>query len=114
MAIRLQWVSEEILFYGAATLLSSLAISSIELSDAIKIFRLILLLLIGCFPDFGLWMGIFLFFISLITTPVFGKKSYFWPLFPFHWESLKTLLFRSPTFKAQPESLKKNNQDNRS
>ena len=114
MAIRLQWVSEEILFYGSATLLSSLAISSIELSDAIKIFRLILLLLIGCFPDFGLWMGIFLFFISLITTPVFGKKSYFWPLFPFHWESLKTLLFRSPTFKAQPESLKKNNQDNRS
>ena len=113
MAIRLQWASDEILFYGAATLLSSLAIPYIELSDSIKIFRLLLLFFIGLFPDFGLWIGLSLLFLSLITTPVFGRKSYFWPLVPFHWPSLKTLLFRAPTFKAQPESIRKNNQANR-
>ena len=40
MAISLQWTSEEVIFYGAATLLSSLGIASVELADAIKIYRL--------------------------------------------------------------------------
>ena len=35
-----------------------------------------------------------------------GKKSYFWPLFPFNAKALRTLLFRYPTFKAQPEDKK--------
>ena len=45
---------------------------------------------------------IFLIIISSITTPTFAKMSYFWPLFPFNWDALKTLLFRYPTTKAQP------------
>ena len=103
MAINLNWTNEEVIFYGAATLLASLGIVSVELSDAIKMYRLLLILLTGLFPKYGFPIGLILVFLSLITTPVFGKKSYFWPLFPFRWNALKTLLFRSPTFKAQPE-----------
>ena len=103
MALKLNWTNEEVIFYGAATLLTSLGIVSVELSDAIKIYRLFLLLLTGILHNTGFVIGILLVFFSFITTPVFGKKSYFWPLIPFHWNSLKTLLFRSPTFKAQPE-----------
>ena len=103
VAIRLSWTSDEIIFYGAATLLSSFAISNIPLSDAIKIYRLFLLFMIACFPKYGLWIGIFFLFLSLFTTPVFGKKSYFWPLFPFSAKDLMMLLFRTPTFRAQPE-----------
>lgn len=104
IATKLSWTSDEILFYGAATLLSSFAISNIELSDAVKIYRLFLLLMVGFFPDFGLWAGLFLLLCSVLTTPSFGKKSYFWPLFPFSAQNISTLIFRSPTFKAQPET----------
>lgn len=106
IAVKLNWTTNEVIFYGAATLLTSLGIVSVELSDAIKMYRLTLVLLTGFFSGFGFFLGCFLLFLSFVTTPVFGKKSYFWPLFPFHWKSLKTLLFRYPTFKAQPENKK--------
>ena len=41
----------------------------------------------------------------MATTPTFGGFSYFWPLFPFNRSALKKLLFRSPTPKAQPETI---------
>ncbi|MBR5577900.1 MAG: spore germination protein [Lachnospiraceae bacterium] len=106
MAVNLQWTNIHLLFYGAFTLLSGLAISTVELSDAIKIYRLCLLLLIGFLPDAGLWFGLFFLFFSMATTPVYGKKSYFWPLFPLSFKSLKTLFFRRPTFQVQPERKK--------
>ena len=103
MAIKLNWTSEEVIFYGAATLLASLGIANIELSDAIKMYRLLLILLTGFLSEMGFFTGILLILLSIFTTPVFGKKSYFWPLFPFHWKALRRLLFRCPTYKAQPE-----------
>ena len=106
MAVKLNWTNEEVIFYGAATLLASLGIANIELSDAIKMYRLLLILFTGFLPKAGFFVGLILIFVSILTTPVFGKKSYFWPLFPFHWKSLRTLLFRAPTFKAQPEDKK--------
>ena len=104
MAVKLKWTNEEVIFYGAATLLASLGIVSVELSDAVKMYRLLLILLTGFFPKFGFFVGLGLILLSLITTPVFGKKSYFWPLFPFNKKALGTLLFRYPTYKAQPEN----------
>ena len=106
MAIKLNWTNEEIIFYGAATLLASLGITNIELSDAIKIYRLVLILFTGLFPKAGFFLGSVLILVSILTTPSFGKKSYFWPVFPFHWKSFRTLLFRASTFKAQPEDKK--------
>ena len=106
MAVKLNWTNEEVIFYGAATLLASLGIANIELSDAIKMYRLLLILFTGSFPKAGFFIGLIIIFISILATPMFGKKSYFWPLFPFHWKSLQTLLFRAPTFKAQPEDKK--------
>lgn len=106
MAVKLNWTNEEVIFYGAATLLASLGIVSVELSDAVKMYRLLLILLTGFFPKLGFFVGLGLILLSLLTTPVYGKKSYFWPLFPFNGKALRTLLFRYPTFKAQPESSK--------
>lgn len=106
MAVSLKWTNEEVIFYGAATLLASMGIASVELSDAIKIYRLLLILFTVFFPRFGFFTGLVLIIVSLITTPVFGKKGYFWPLFPFNGKALRTLLFRRPTFKAQPEDTK--------
>ena len=110
MAVKLQWTNEEIIFYGAATLLTSLGITSVELADAIKLYRLFLILLIGFFAlwklaGIGFLVGFSLVLISILTTPVFSGSKYLWPLHPFHPKALSRLLFRYPTNKVQPQPI---------
>ena len=112
MAISLQWTNEEVIFYGAATLLASLGITSVELADAIKLYRLFLILVTGLFaflhlPGVGYLLGVVLTLISIITTPVFSRNKYLWPLYPLHPKALGRLLFRFPTNKIQPQPLDK-------
>ena len=102
VAVKLQWASTEVIFYSAATVLATLSLSSIELADSIRIYRLFLIILTGFFNIWGFIAGIALILLSVITTPSFADKSYFWPLYPFNPAALKTLLFRYSTFKAQP------------
>lgn len=102
MAVSLNWASPEILFYGAVTLLTSLSITNLELSDAIRVYRIFLTVLTGFFGLYGFVIGLALTLLSIVTTPTFGGMSYFWPLFPFNYTALKTLLLRRPTSKAQP------------
>ncbi len=103
-AISLNWASKEVLFYAAITLLTSLSLTSIEFSDGLRIFRIFLILMTGFFGLPGFLIGTFLICLSVATTPTFADVSYLWPLFPFNWKALKTLLFRYPTKKAQPNS----------
>ena len=107
VAIKLEWASPEVLFYGAATMLATLAISSLEMAEGIRIYRIFLVITTGMFGCAGFVIGLLLVAVSVITTPVFGKFSYFWPLIPFRPDALKTLLFRYPTCKAQPSTLLK-------
>lgn len=112
MAISLQWTNEEVIFYGAATLLASLGITSVELADAIKLYRLFLILVTGLFaflhlPGVGYLLGVVLTLISIITTPVFSRNKYLWPLYPLHPKALGRLLFRYPTNMIQPQPLDK-------
>ncbi len=107
VAIDLEWASLEVLFYGAATMLATLSIASLEMAEGLRIYRIFLVLCTGIFEVWGFGIGLLLVLISVITTPTFGKTSYFWPLVPFRWNALKTLLFRYPTVKAQPSSILK-------
>ncbi len=114
VAVKLQWASSEIIFYAAATVLASLSLSSIELSDAIRMYRLFLVLCTGIggllpaetFPlsggILGFLIGSFFIALSVITTPAPLGRSYFWPLIPFNWKALRTLLFRYPVKRKQP------------
>lgn len=102
IAVSLNWLSVEVLFYGAVTLLASLSISGKEFSDAIRIYRILLVAATGFFGLPGFLLGLTLVLLSIATTPTFGGFSYFWPLFPFNKKALGRLLFRSPTPKAQP------------
>lgn len=103
IAVDLRWANAEILFYGALTLLTSLALSSITFADGLRIYRLFLLITTATGGIWGFGIGLLLILLSAATTPVFGKRSYLWPLFPFHGKALKALLFRRPTYKAQPD-----------
>lgn len=107
VAIDLEWASLEVLFYGAATMLATLSIASLEMAEGIRIYRIFLVLCTGFFGLWGFGIGLVLILLSVISTPTFGRSSYFWPLVPFKWNALKTLLFRYPTCKAQPSSILK-------
>lgn len=101
MAVELKWLNLESLFYGAATLLANVSISSQEFSDAIRLYRLTLVLFTGILGIPGFIVGVILIFISMFKTKSFGNKSYLWPLVPFNWPALSKLLFRYPTPAAQ-------------
>lgn len=102
MAINLNWASREVLFYGAITMLASLSITNLELRDALRLYRIVLIFSTGFFGLWGFLIALFLILLSVVTTPTFGQVSYFWPLCPFRGKALKSLLFRSPAFKSQP------------
>ena len=102
IAVSLNWATVEVLFYGAITLLTSLSLSSMEFGDAIRVYRIFIIVMTAVFHLWGFLGGLILVLLSVITTPTFGGSSYFWPLFPFNWAALKTLLFRYPTYRAQP------------
>ena len=83
---------------GKTTLLNVMA-------DALRLYRILLLLATGFFRLPGFCTALFLILFSIATTPTFGGFSYFWPLFPFNKKALGSLLFRSPTPKAQPDKI---------
>ncbi len=109
VAVKLQWASSEIIFYAAATVLASLSLSSIEYAEAIRMYRILLLLCTGSLGLTGFCIACILISLSVITTPAAFGKSYFWPLIPFHWKALRTLLFRYPTKYKQPPQIWKRN-----
>lgn len=102
IAVSLNWASTEVLFYAAVTLLASLSLANIEFSDALRIYRIFLILATSFWGLWGFLISLTLVSVSILATPTFGGMSYFWPLFPFNGKALCTLLFRYPTFKAQP------------
>lgn len=105
IAVELNWASVEILFYAAVTLLTSLSLASIEFSDALRVYRLFLVITTALFGLWGFLGGLALVLLSVITTPTFGGMSFFWPLYPFQWKALCTLLLRYPTASAQPSKV---------
>ena len=90
---------------AAVTMLANLSLSSIEFADALRIYRILLVVTTGLWGLPGFIIGLTLVSLSMITTPTFAGFSYFWPLFPFNGPALRSLLFRRPTYKAQPSKV---------
>ncbi|MCI9338082.1 MAG: spore germination protein [Lachnospiraceae bacterium] len=105
IAVSLNWASADVLFYAAVTLLASMSMADTEFSDAIRLYRILLIAGTGFFGIWGFVSSLGLVVLSAATTPTFGGFSYFWPLFPFNKKALGRLLFRSPTPKAQPSKI---------
>ncbi len=102
IAIGLEWASQEALFYGAVTMLVSLAIPSLEFAEGVRMYRLFLSVITGFGGLPGFIIGLILILISVVTTPTFSHTSYLWPLFPLRVRQLLPLLFRRSTYRAQP------------
>lgn len=94
-AVKTGWLVPHTIFYMAIVALSSFTQPSIELTYAIKFLRIILLLGAGLFNIWGFVIALIIDIILLARTKSFSGESYLYPLIPFNWSALKTLLFRT-------------------
>lgn len=94
-AVKTGWLVPHSIFYMSIVALSSFTQPSIELTYAIKFLRIILLLGAGLFNIWGFVIALIIDIILLARTKSFSGESYLYPLIPFNWSALKTLLFRT-------------------
>lgn len=101
-AVQVGVFAPESIFYMALVAILSYCIPNSEFSSAMRIFRLLLLILTGIF---GLWGFIggtsLILFITVFTKNFDGRRGYLWPLIPLRWNALKHILFRSPVSKIR-------------
>ncbi len=107
-AIKVGWFIPETVLYMGLTGLSMFATPSLEFSLAIRIYRMMLLVLTGVFGLYGFIVGILIFIITLLRTKSFGGINYLWPLIPFNRKALMTIFMRKPIpeVRYRPEVLR--------
>jgi stage V sporulation protein AF len=94
-ASRVGLFGNEAIFYIAVATVGTFATPSVELAMAVRLFRILLLVLVIIFKLPGLLGG--LLFVLLVTalTKSFGVP-YLWPAMPFNYKAMKDVLFRLP------------------
>lgn len=98
-AVQARWLVPEVLVYMAFVAIANFAQPSFELGYALKLMRMVLLLLVALLDVWGLAAGLVLFIVLLATTrPILGK-GYLYPLVPFNGKALRRILMRHPINK---------------
>lgn len=105
-AVKTGWLIPHTILYMSLVALSSFTQPSIELSYAVKFFRILLLLGTGLFGHWGFFGALALGLIMMATTKTFTGESYLYPLIPFNWNALKHLVFRTRLATKQKAKLK--------
>lgn len=93
-AVGAGWFAPEVILYMAFVALANFTSPSYELGYAIKFMRVLLLICIGIFPRFGLWLGLLLVGMIIYENKTITKGSYLYPLIPFHWQDFKMIFLR--------------------
>ncbi len=98
-AVQARWLVPEVLVYMAFVAIANFAQPSFELGYALKLTRVVFLILVALLDVWGLVLGIAGFIVLLATTkPILGK-GYLYPLYPFDAKALGRLLVRQPISK---------------
>ncbi|MBO8158684.1 spore germination protein [Thermosyntropha sp.] len=107
VAVQIGLLIPEVIIYTAVVAVGSFSTPSYELAQANRLVRLFLLLGVGFFKLPGLLITGGLVLLILIVTKSFNVP-YLWPLIPFNYRALKSILIRSPvlTQDVRPEALK--------
>ena len=94
-AVNIGWLIPEVILYMAFVAIANFTQRSYELGYAFKFMRMGLLILTAIGGIWGYAAGILLIVILLLTNvTVTGKRSYLYPVIPFHGKALKSLFFR--------------------
>lgn len=115
IAIQVGLFTPEIIMYIAFAAVGTFATPSYELSLANRLVRLFLICMAGFFNFWGLGAGILLTFFLLWRTESFGIP-YLWPLLPFDYKALKSILIRAPVpiGNSRPSIIKPQDQSRQS
>jgi len=95
-AVQARWLVPEVLVYMAFVAIANFAQPSFELGYALKLMRMLFLVLVAALDVWGLVLGVALLFILLLTTKPISGKGYLYPLIPFNGKALLHLLIRRP------------------
>ena len=95
-AVQARWMVPEVLVYMAFVAIANFAQPSFELGYALKLVRMLFLILVAAFDVWGLIGGIVGLFLLLVSTkPILGR-GYLYPLIPFDGKAMGRLLVRQP------------------
>jgi len=95
-AVQARWLVPEVLVYMAFVAIANFAQPSFELGYALKLTRMVFLILVALLDVWGLIAGIIAWVILLASTkPILGK-GYLYPICPFDAKALGRLLVRQP------------------
>ena len=98
-AVQARWMVPEVLVYMAFVAIANFAQPSFELGYALKLTRMMFLILVALFDVWGLAAGTVGWLILLATTkPILGR-GYLYPVCPFDGKALGRLLVRQPISK---------------
>lgn len=95
-AIKTEWFVPETILYMAIVSLGSFAQTSIELGFALKLCRMLILILTGIFGIWGFAIGLIITIILVATNSTITGGSYLYPLYPFDRVALMRQVFRTP------------------
>ena len=100
-AVNSGWFISEAILYMAIVALASFTQPSIEMGFAVKFLRILILILTGLFNLWGFGIGLILSLVLLASTKTLTGEPYLYPLFPFNWNALKNLIFRTSVSSKQ-------------
>jgi stage V sporulation protein AF len=95
IAITVGLFAPEVVMYIAAAAIGTFLTPSYELSLAIRLVRIVLLVLVAAFSWVGMLVGFGGFIVFLVSMRSFGVP-YLWPLIPFNFKALLSVLIRAP------------------
>ena len=93
-AVKVGWLSPDVILYMAFASVANYTQSSYELGYAFKYLRMISLLLTALFNAWGFAASLLVAVLSVALNRTFGGKGYLYPLIPFNKTALKRLLVR--------------------
>lgn len=95
VAVKIGLFIPEVIMYTAVVAVGSFTTPSYEMAMANRLIRLFLLLATGIFRLPGLIIALLIVLLGTVLTKSFGVP-YLWPLIPFNYGALKSILIRSP------------------
>ena len=95
-AVQAGWLTPEVLVYMAFVSIAGFSQPSFELGYAVKLLRMLLLILSALFDLWGLLAGAALIVVLLAANRTVAGPGYLYPLIPFHAKALRRLLMREP------------------
>ena len=93
-AVQAHWFSAEVIMYMGLVAIGNFTQPSFELGYAVKLCRIMLIILISLFGLWGFIAGLVVIAVLLLTNRTVFNNSYLYPLIPFRGRALLSLFVR--------------------